>query len=193
MIDEIRYEPSEQSLSQAKNGAGLRPGQLARLLGYRNVSKGANRIQSFETGGKARPDLLGKLTEALGIGPEEIQRAVAEDYRDWLAWADEPIRPYVVVRILACVYQQVQLPDDALESETAEAFAARLARERRMRTWLVLSRRASIQFDETGRRLGRVEATPETPCEPYAVIGGGRVQFDLGGGVDLRPIDEPPG
>lgn len=171
---------------------GLRPGQLARLLGYRNVSKGANRLQSFEAGGKARPDLLGNLAEALGIGPEEIQRAIAEDDRDWRAWADEPIRPYVVVRILACVYQQVQLPDDALESEEAEAFAARLARERRMRSWLVLSRRASIQFDEAGRRLGRVEATPEMPCEPYAVIGGRRVQFDLGG-VGLRPIDEPPG
>jgi len=62
-----------------------------------------------------------------------------------------------------------------------------------MRVWLVLSRRASIQFDEAGRRLGRVEATPETPCEPHAVIGGGGVQFDLGGGVGLRQIDEPPG
>lgn len=62
-----------------------------------------------------------------------------------------------------------------------------------MRTWLVLSRRASIQFDEAGRRSGRVEATPETPCEPYAVIGGRRVQFNFGGGVGLRPIVEPPG
>ncbi len=170
---------------------GLRPGQLARLLGYKNITKGANRIQSFENGGKARPDLLGNLAKALEISPEEIQGAIVEDYRNWLAWADEPIRPHVVVRLLAAVYQRVELPDEALDPEAAEAFAARLARERRMRTWLVLSRRASIQFDKAGRRLGRMEATPEMSCEPHAVIGGRRVQFDLGG-VGLRLIDDPP-
>ena len=174
---------------RAERGLGL--GDLARLLGYRNVSKGANRIRAFEGGGKVHPALLGNLADVLEIGPDEIRRLVAEDYRDWLAWADEPIRPHVVVRLMACVYQRVQLPDDALDPEAAEAFAAEVARGRRLRTWLVLSRRVSVAFDVEGKRRGRLEATPEMPCEPFAVVGGNRVQFD-DAGVAVRPIDGPP-
>ena len=175
---------------RAERGLGL--GDLARRLGYRNVTKGSNRIRAFEGGGKVHPALLGNLADVLGIGPDEIRRLVAEDYKDWLAWADEPIRPYVVVRLLACVYQRVQLPDDALTGGAAEAFAADIAREKKMRAWLVLSRRVSIYFDMDGNRRGRIEATPEMPCEPFAVVGGHRVQFDLGGGVGVRPNDGPP-
>jgi hypothetical protein len=96
----------------------------------------------------------------------------------------------VVVRLLACVYHRFQLPEDALDPETAEAFAAEMARKSKSRTWLVISRRVSVEFDAEGMRRGRLEATPEMPCEPYATIGGQRVQFDFGG-AGLRPIDEP--
>ena len=164
-------------------------GQLARLMGYSNVTKGANRIQTFEGGGKVAADLLGKLAGVLEIGPDDIRRVAYEDYTDWLAWANEPIRPHVVVRLLACVYQRIQLPDDALTKEAMEGFAANIARERKMRAWLVLSRRTSIYFDMDGNKHGPIEATPEMPCEPYAVIGGKRVQFDFGGGMGFKPID----
>jgi transcriptional regulator with XRE-family HTH domain len=177
--------------SRRRNEKKLSLGQVARLLGYSNLSRGANRIQAFEGGGKAHPDLLGKLAELLEVGPDEIQQHMYEDYKDWLAWANEPVRPYVVVRLMACVYQWVQLPDDALDPEGAEAFAADVAREGQMRAWLILSRRVSVEFDVEGNKRGRLEATPETPCEPYAVIGGKRVQFDFGGGMSLRSLDEP--
>jgi hypothetical protein len=55
--------------------------------------------------------------------------------------------------------------------------------------WLVLSRRLSVQFDAAGN-CQRQEATPDMPCEPFAIIGGRRVQFDFSGGDVLRPIDE---
>ena len=170
---------------------GLSLGAAARILGYKNPTRGANRIQRFEGGGKITPDLFGRLAEVLEIGPDEIQQRMNEDYQDWLAWADEPIRPFVVVRLLACVYQRVQLPDDALTEEASEAFAAEVAGEKRMKAWLVLSRRASVYFDAEGRKGGRIEATPEMPCEPYAVIGGKRVKFDFDGRVGLKPIDGP--
>jgi transcriptional regulator with XRE-family HTH domain len=166
-------------------------GQVARLLGYQNVSKGANRIQAFEGGGKVAPDLLGKLAEVLEIGSDEIRQRVYEDYKDWLAWASEPVRPYVVVRLMAAVYQRVDLPDDSIEFEKAEAFAADLARGRRMKVCLVLSRRVSIWYDAEGKEAGRLEATPQLPCEPFMTIGRRRVQFDFDGGVELRPIDGP--
>ena len=66
-----------------------------------------------------------------------------------------------------------------------------VARERKLKVCLVLSRRVSVWFDTEGRESGRSEATPEMPCEPYATIGGKRVQFHFGGGTGLRPIDGP--
>lgn len=149
------------------------------------------------------------------------------------------MRPYVVVRLMACVYQRVQIPDEALTGESAEAFAANIVREKKMRTWLVLSRRVSVYFDADGRKQGqrtskglkpkgfrktghagsplnevsrsgppwkprgfnvrwpcgrkggRIEATPEMPCEPYMTIGGRRFQFDFDGGMGFKPIDGP--
>jgi hypothetical protein len=126
------------------------------LLGYQNLVKASSRIQKFEAGGKVSPDLLAGLSSTLEVTPDEIRKSLTEDYRSWMAWANEPIRPYAVLRFMSCVYQRVELPDDAL-----------------------------------GREYKRLEATPELPCEPYAVIGGKRVQFDFDRSSVLRPIDEP--
>ena len=60
----------------------LTTGQLARLAGYRNVSRGSNRIQRFEAGDRIAPDLLGKLTEVLEIHTDEVRRCAAKDYND---------------------------------------------------------------------------------------------------------------
>ena len=60
-----------------------------------------------------------------------------------------------------------------------------------MKVCLVLSRLVSVYYDDEGNIAGRVKATPELPCAPYAIIGGKRVQFDFGGDVGLKPIAEP--
>lgn len=166
-------------------------GRLARLLGHTNPSRGANRIQTFEGGGKIAPDLLAKLAEVLEIGPDEIRQRVAEDYQEWLAWANEPTRPYPVVRLLPAVYKHIQLPDDSLEPEAARAFASRSALEwKGFKSCLVLSRRESVWFDAAGRECRRTEATPKMQCEPFTAIGGKRIQFSLGGGgMGPGPID----
>ncbi|QDV37546.1 helix-turn-helix domain-containing protein [Tautonia plasticadhaerens] len=169
----------------------LTTGQLARLVGYKNLSRGSNRIQAFEAGGNVAPDLLAKLSEALEIDTNEVRQFAAEDYQGWLAWADEPVRPYLVLRWTACAYQRVELPDDALELEAAEAFASRVAVERGLKVALVLSRRLSVYFDARGLAYERREATPDVPCVPYAVFGGRKCQLDFDGGEVLRPIDEP--
>lgn len=171
---------------------GLSLGALARAVGYRNVPRGCNRIQKFEGGGRVASDLLGKLCEALEISPEEVRQKAAEHYRDWEAWADQPIQPYAVVRWIPCIYQHVELPDDALTVEAAEAFASGLASQHQKFVTLVISRRRSRRFYPTGLpQGGYLEATPDMPCEPYAVIGGKRFQFDFGGGDVLRLLDEP--
>jgi hypothetical protein len=115
---------------------------------------------------------------------------LAEDYQEWLQWVTEPIRPYLVTRLMACVYQRLQLPNDALSFNEAKDYAARLARESEKMVWLVLSRRVSIRVDATGKEDLPVEATPDMPCEPHLVIGGKRVHFGLTEGNVLRQIDE---
>jgi transcriptional regulator with XRE-family HTH domain len=177
--------------SRRRAEQGLTTVEIARLLGYRNVTKGCNRIQKFEAGGTIAPDLLAGLSDILGISPDEIRQSLGEDYREWLTWANEPVRPYVVVRYMACVYSRVELPEDALAPEAAKVFASDLARERKMMVCLVMSRRLSIGFDSTGKEYQRLESTPEMPCEPYAVIGGKRFQFNFTGDDILRPLDEP--
>jgi transcriptional regulator with XRE-family HTH domain len=168
---------------------GLSFHQLAALVGYGNLNKDSNRIQRFEAGGKIMPDLFAKLASILEVSPDEVSRSLAEDYQEWLAWANEPIQPYVVMRLMACVYQQRQLPDDALTIEAAKDHAARLARDNKKMVWLVLSRRVSIGFDETGKEGLPIKATPDMPCVPHLIIGGKRVQFDFTGGNNLRQIE----
>ena len=174
---------------RVEKGMSLR--ELAALAVYQNLNKGTNRIQRFESGGKVTPDLFAKLATILEVSPDEVRRLLAEDHKEWLLWATVPIRPYIVSRLMACVYQRIQLPDDALSTEAAKDHAANLARDSKKMVWLVLSRRISIRFDATGKADIPAEATPEMPCEPFLVIGGKRVHFDFTGGNVLRQIDEP--
>jgi hypothetical protein len=74
--------------------------------------------------------------------------------------------------------------------ESAEAYASRLARERRLQVCLVLSRRITVYIDMNGDIIVRQEATLDVPCAPYRVVGGRKVHFGFVGGEVLRPIDE---
>jgi hypothetical protein len=150
---------------------------LAQTVGYKNLNKGRRRIQTFEGGGKIAPDLLEKLASALAVSQDEIRRLAAEDYKDWLRWAEEPVRPYVLLRYMACVYQRVELPDDALTPEAAEEYASRLARERKFKVCLVLSRRISVWYDATGKEYARTEATPRAAASRWgcSVAWGGLI------------------
>jgi hypothetical protein len=82
----------------------LRLGQVARLVGYKKVSKGCRRIETFERTGLIASDLLAKLATALEIDQSTVNRLAEEDLREWMAWANEPIRPYMVARLMAAVF-----------------------------------------------------------------------------------------
>ena len=139
---------------------GLGFGQLARQLGYKNLSGGCNRIQAFERGGKVRPTSSASWPRPWRSAPIRFAFMPARTTRTgWPGPASRsgpPVRP-----LLAAVYQRIELPDDALDPEAAGAFASDVARERKLRVCLVLSRRDSIWFDTEGRESGRSEATPE--------------------------------
>jgi len=146
-------------------------GQLARLVGYRNVAKGANKICRFERGGIVTDNLLAALADALGIDHPTVERLIEQDrqehLRAWEAWVNQPVSMQLVVRYMAAVYGKVKMPADITTHEQAEAFACEYARQHRLRVCLVLSRRQSVWIDDEGKVYARTEATPDKPNMPW--------------------------
>ena len=154
---------------------GLRLGEVARTLGYRNVSKGARRVDTFETTGNIKEQLFKKLTAVLEIDQATVNGLLQKDLADWTEWANEPIRPYLVVRLMAAIYSPAELPDEVRSVEDAERYASAFARERKLHVCLVLSRRLSVYFGDDGSFRYASEAVPGgKPNQPYAEIGGRR-------------------
>ena len=175
---------------------GINLGQLARLAGYRNVSKGANRINKFEGGGDIHAELLHKLADVLSIDRQTVDRLVEEDRRqffeEWNAWANEPIRPYLVIRLMAAIYCPHELPEEIQSVEEAEEYAGAIARERRMRCCLVLSRRISVWIAQDGSISSVTEAVPGQPNMPVTYIGGKAcLMKTLDHGIAIRQITWP--
>ena len=113
-----------------------------------------------------------------------------EDLEDWLRWANEPIRPYLVVRLMAAIYSQADLPDEVRSVEEAERYASEFAKGHRLRVCLVLSRRVSVYFADDGSFRYASEAVPGgEPNQPYTVVGGRRCLMNsTERGIVLREV-----
>jgi hypothetical protein len=181
---------------QARLAKELRLGKLAGLCGYRNLSKGARRIDDFEHGSSIQRDLLLKLADVLGIERTTVEALVEEDRRcfveEWNAWASEFIQPYLVVRLMAAMYSPIDLPDGIESVEEAEAFAADFSKTNRLKSCLVLSRRVSVWFAEDGSVSNVTEATPGQPNSPYMRIGNREcVMKSVEHGLAVRQVHWP--
>lgn len=154
---------------------GFSLGELARLAGYRNACKGSNRISRFEQDGTIKENLLMKLAEALSIEWLTVEELIEQDRRqflkEWNEWANEPIKPHVVVRLLAAVYWRHELSEGISSVEEAEDAGSAVARKWKRRCCLTLSRRISVWFDEQGFVESRTEAAPGLPNEPFMKLG----------------------
>ena len=128
--------------------------QVTRMLGYKNVTKGCNKIQKFEERGEIHAQLLQTLADALGIDAATIDALIEQDRQEfcrvWNEWADQPISPRLVVRLLPAVYKSEPLPGSITTLEQAEVFAAETARRWNKRACLTWSRRLSVWFDSKG-------------------------------------------
>lgn len=128
------------------------------------TSPRVSRIRVFEQTGSISWELFEKLAAFFDIDADVIEKLVEQDRREffqkWLDWVNEPIQPHLVVRIISAVYSRRELSPGIVTIEEAEAWAASVAKESRMKCCLVWNRRLSIWFDETGRIAGRTEAVP---------------------------------
>ncbi len=156
---------------QQRVARGLKPGQLAQLLGFSNLSKNGSRIRVFEQTGAISKELFEKLVDYFAVDSQTIEELVEQDRREffsqWLAWANEPVQPYLVVRLVAAIYSRRELSPDVKTIEEAEGWAASIARESKLKCCLVWNRRLSIWFNESGEISVRSEAVPGEPNTPW--------------------------
>ena len=170
----LRSHVKAQRLAQ-----NLTFGDLARLVGYKNIAKGANRIVRFEREGIVDDELLIKIAKALAIDWATVEELADQDRQEhieaWTKWADEPVPMRLVIRWMAAIYSERLLPEEITTPEAAEEFACEQARQLKRQLCLVLSRRKSVWITEEGVILSRTEATPfGGPNEPWMQLKGGR-------------------
>jgi hypothetical protein len=169
-----------QFFRQCRLGKKLGFGEVARRCGYKNITKGCNRIQKFEDGDEIDTELFRKIAAVLDISDADIARCIEADKADWERWVDAPIEPYLVLRLMAAFYSHTSIPTELHSNrEAMEKFASDFSKEKRLRVCLVLSRRLRIWFD----RDGGVERTTEDSFEkshaPYMKLGGKKILLNL--------------
>ena len=173
---------------------GLRLGDVARRMGYRSIAGTANKLVLFEELGDIRLDLFEKLKSALEIDDATVKRLIEQDRREfverWNKWADEPITPHLVVRVMPGVYFEEGIAEGVGTTEAMERYAADYARRLGKKVWLVISRRLTIYFNEGGEKHVQ-KAVPGQCNSPYMCLGGSRQKFILTGGMEMKPLDEP--
>ena len=178
--------------SSVRRNKGIRLGQLARMVGYRNVPKGANRIDRFEKWSRIHDNLLVKLADALGIDHQTVARLIAVDRRryldEWERWVNTPIRPSNILGHIGGFCYGEPIPE-GLTQVAAEEYAASIAKQRKKPILLIVSRKLSIWFDAEGNRTSIVEAKPGDTALPYVCFGRRKVNIVFG--VGMQPLNEP--
>jgi len=131
--------------------------QLARTLGYANVSKGVRKIDEFERTGCCHPDLFAKLSAALGIDERTRNRLAYQDYIDWLRTPANPPTPYLLrTGLRGCI----GVPEELTTVEEMERYAADYAKKQGTAVCLVLDKRIYVRFGADGSLLDIGEALP---------------------------------
>jgi hypothetical protein len=155
-------------------------GDVARRCGYKNITKGCNRIQKFEDGDEIDTELFQKLTAVLDISDADIARCVEADKTEWEQWADESIEPYIVIRLMAAFYSHKNIPPNIhADQEAMKQFASDFSKEKRLRVCLVLSRRLRVWFDREGGVERTTEDTFDQSYGPYMRVSGKKFLMNL--------------
>lgn len=124
---------------------------LVRELDWSNASKGCHRLTQIERGKCFDPDAVEQIANALDIEPEVVDAILDQDYddymREWEAWLDQPIRPFVAMRTAPGKWIEYTIPDANADPAVAEDFARTLAVGHQwIPVVLVLSRRQCVWF-----------------------------------------------
>lgn len=152
------------------------------MIGYRNVSKCANKIVLLEREGVIpSEEMFSRIADALDITFPTVEALVERDRQDelraWEAWVAEPAPMTLTARLVAGVWASIPLPDHVTTPAQAEAYACDFAKQKRWKVCLSLSRRHAIWITEEGVVNLRLEATPDRPNGPWMALGKHRKRF----------------
>ena len=172
---------------------GLRPGQLAALLGASNTSKVGSLIRTFELGEEISEHWLQRLVAELKPEPEEWARCLELDRIEaerqlelkrvaWEIWADQPIQPFLTIRYMAGVYGTREVPKAFCNShEQAEGWAADELKRFRAKGCLHWTRRECTWYDRCGLNPQRSTITfEERSAGAWMQLSGSAQRFLLG-------------
>jgi transcriptional regulator with XRE-family HTH domain len=180
---------------QRRQALGLRFGDLARRMGYKSLPGVCNKLVRFEEQGDISLELFNKLAAVLEIDEATIRQLAAQDRREqleqWTHWANQPIEPKVILRIMPAVYWSHRIPQHLTTIEEMEAFAQTLTKEKHMKGCLIVSRRLAVYFDERGEKYFVQEAAPGEHVGPYMRLRGRGKKFIFGGPHGITPITTP--
>ncbi len=160
-------------LREARGERGLTLQELAARIGYRNLNKGARRIEHLERGGEDKQKgILGLIAAALGLDAQRVAdcQAVDEEARrqEFDAWRRQP-QPMKLWGYVAGVAFGLPLPA-GLTDEEALTYAVALQKQRRVRMCLVLDRQRSLWISLDGKH-GLAETSSARPNFPYTIMG----------------------
>jgi hypothetical protein len=145
-------------LAEQRRARHLNSHELARLVGYDNLTKGARRILALERDGVTVPGLLDKIVDALLLDRDHVFSLMDEDRREfqaaWEQWADEPVPPQLRRRWMAAVWGRVPMPTGLTRGEAVEFAQVRAVEEERTFV-LIWSRREEIWIYPTGETYER--------------------------------------
>ena len=103
---------------------------------------------------------------AFNVDQATVNGLLQEDLDDWLEWANEPVKPCLVVRLMPAIYSQAGLPDDVQSPEAAERYASEFAKEHR-RPGLPRPVPPAVRLFRRGRLLSvRQRSRPRQQAKP---------------------------
>ena len=161
-------------IKQERVKQGLNFGELAKLMGYKNISRGMRRAIDLEREGIVHPEVLEKIIEALKLDREHVNALIKKDREEYEEeferWLSEPIQPYYILRIIPTIYQSCDIPINFPTEDQIIEYVAGIAKEKQKQALLCLSRRENVSINEKGEVTGKFKTTMDNVNYPYTRI-----------------------
>ena len=153
--------------------------EVARRLGYRNVSKGCNKLLRLEREGVVDDEFLRRLAAVLGVSEGVVRYLTRQDRNEylrlWREWVEQPTPIRIAMRAIPGFMVEVAMPDNVATPEQAVAYAQTLAATKHKKVFVTVSRREMVGVTELGEVNGHFYARPD--ADPCPLMSLGRVKF----------------
>ena len=130
-----------------RKAQGVSVKEIAVQAGYKNIVKGIRRYSKLEHEHSHFPDprMVERFAPLLGITEDEIDEANAADFQI----LDQPVRPSLIIRLMAAVYVNHKLPENCTVEQAVE-IAKGIAVEKKMNCCVTVSSVRGIYISPDG-------------------------------------------